>query len=340
MMLTIARPDDWHLHLRDGAMLEAVLPYTAAHFGRALAMPNLVPPVTTAALAAAYRQRILDAGAGDFEPVLAGYLTNRTDPDDVAAGFRDGAWRAMKLYPAKATTNSDHGVTDIDSIRPVFERMAEIGMPLCVHGEVTSDDVDIFDREAVFLDTVLTPVREALPSLKIIVEHATTRQSVEFVEAYANTWASLTPHHLWWNRNAIFAGGLRPHAYCLPVLKREEHREALVRAAISGDPKFFAGTDSAPHPVHRKESDCGCAGVFCAPTALSTYAEVFEREGALERLETFTSFHGADCYGVPRPTETVTLVKEAWTPPETITAGEHPVRVFRGGESVAWRVET
>jgi dihydroorotase len=338
MLLTIARPDDWHLHLRDDAMLAAVLPHTSAHFGRALAMPNLAPPVTKAAHAAAYRERIRALTTDNFEPIMTGYLTDKTDPDDVAAGYESGVWRAMKLYPAKATTNSEHGVTDIDGLRPVFARMAEVGMPLCVHGEVTDADVDVFDREAVFLNDVLLPLRRALPALRIVVEHATTRQSVEFVEAHDNTYASITPHHLWWNRNAIFAGGLRPHAYCLPILKREEHRAALVRAACSGDARFFAGTDSAPHHVHRKESDCGCAGVFCAPTAMTTYAEVFERQGALEHLEAFTSLNGADCYRLPRPTETITLERLDWTPPETIMAGDHAVRVFRGGESVGWRV--
>ncbi|MFT4622654.1 MAG: dihydroorotase [Myxococcota bacterium] len=338
MMLTLARPDDWHVHLRDGEMLAAVLPATAAHFGRALVMPNLVPPVTTAAEAAGYRARIAAQSPAGFTPVLAGYLTDTTDPADVAAGFADGVWRAMKLYPANATTNSHHGVTDIAGRMPVFERMAAIGMPLCVHGEVTDPGVDVFDREAVFLADVLAPIRAALPELRIVVEHATTREAVQFVEAHANTWASITPHHLWWNRNALFAGGLRPHAYCLPILKREGDRRALVDAACSGDGRFFAGTDSAPHAVHRKEQDCGCAGVFCAPTALPTYAEVFDDEGALDRLEGFTSHHGADCYGLPRPSATVTLVKEAWVPPETLQAGAQTVRVFRGGETVRWRV--
>ncbi len=335
--LSIRTPDDWHVHLRDGAMLAAVGPLQAVSFRRALVMPNLTPPVTSAADAAAYAARIRACVDG-LEPILTGYLTDHTEPDDVAAGFSDGAWRAMKLYPANATTNSSLGVRCIEACMPVLERMAELGMPLCVHGEVTDPTVDVFDREAVFIETSLAPLVARLPSLRVVFEHATTADAVAFVRSHPQVAATITPHHLWWNRNAIFAGGLRPHAYCLPVLKRERHRAALVDAATSGSPQFFLGTDSAPHPTHRKESDCGCAGVFSAPTALSTYAEVFEQQGLLGRLEGFASVHGAAFYGLPVTEERLTLVRDGWDAPETVMAGAHQVRVFRGGERLPWRV--
>lgn len=335
MQLVLRRPDDWHLHLRDGEMLAAVAPHSRA-FGRVIAMPNLSPPITTVAAAAAYRERIEAAG---LRPLMTCYLTDRADPGELARGFCEGVWVAAKLYPAKATTNSEHGVTDVAQVMAALERMAEIGMPLLVHGEVTDPDVDVFDREAAFLDRVLGPLCARLPSLKVVLEHATTREAVAFVQsAPRHVAATLTPHHLWWNRNALFDGGLRPHAYCLPVLKRERDRLALRAAATSGDPRFFAGTDSAPHAVARKEQDCGCAGVFCAPTALAAYAQVFEDEGALDRLEGFLSLHGAAFYGLPPSEERVALLREPWTPPVVVPAAEGGVRVFLGGEVLRWRV--
>ncbi len=334
--LTIPRPDDWHVHLRDGAMLASVAPFSAG-FGRILAMPNLVPPVDTAAAARAYRARIAATGA-PFAPLLATYLTDRTDPDDLEAGFRAGDLVAVKWYPAGATTHSDRGVTDVRHVAAVLERMAAIGLPLLVHGEVTDRRVDIFDRERVFLETILGPLLDRLPALRCVVEHATTRDAVAFVRSRPNTAATITPHHLWWNRNALFEGGLRPHAYCLPVLKREEDRQALRAAATGGDPRFFAGTDSAPHPVHKKEADCGCAGVFCAPTAIAAYAQVFDEEQALDRLGGFLSQHGAAFYRLPVSAETVQIEERAWTPPECIAIEGGTVRVFLGGETLRWAV--
>lgn len=333
--MQIRRPDDWHAHLRDGDRLAGIVPHHAG-FGRVLVMPNLAPPVTTAAEAAAYRARILAAGA-TFSPQMVCYLTDRTDPDDVAAGFADGVWVAAKWYPAKATTNSEHGVTSVAAIRPVLERMAEIGMPLCVHGEVTDPRIDVFDREQVFLDRVLGPLLHQVP-VRCVVEHATTRAAVAFVRAHDHVAATITPHHLAWNRNALFDGGLRPHAYCLPVLKREEDRQALIAAATSGDPRFFAGTDSAPHAVHDKEQDCGCAGVFNAPTAIAAYAQVFEEAAALDRLEGFLSLHGARFYGQAPSEERVELVREAWEAPATIAVARGEIRVFLGGERLPWSV--
>lgn len=342
--LLLRRPDDWHLHLRDGAMLRAVAPWSARTFGRVLVMPNLVPPVTSTAAARAYRQRILDAsgGADAFEPRMACYLTDDTDPDALAAGHAEGVWHAAKLYPAHATTNASHGVTDLSRIRGVLERMAEIGLPLCVHGEVVDPAVDVFDREAVFLDAVLEPLIEALPGLRVVIEHATTEAAVALVRRHdsGRIAATITPHHLWWNRNAIFAGGLRPHAYCLPLLKREADRQALVEAATSGDPRFFAGTDSAPHSRDRKECDHGCAGVFCAPSALPAYAQIFEAQGALDQLEAFTSTHGAAFYGLPPATEQIALVREPWEVPRTVPVeGTQPLTVFLGGETLDWRID-
>jgi len=338
--LTLRRPDDWHLHLRDGEMLRAVLPYTAASFGRAIAMPNLKPPVTTAAAAARYRDQILEAGAGlDFQPLMTGYLTDTTDPDDVAAGFADEIWVAMKLYPANATTNSVHGVTDLAHVMPVLQRMTDIGMPVLLHGEVTHSDVDIFDREAVFVDTVLAPLLAELPTLKVVLEHVTTAHAAEFV-ASANhpIAATITPHHLWWNRNALFAGGLRPHAYCLPILKRETDRRALRAAATSGSPRFFLGTDSAPHRVGDKEKDCGCAGVFCAPVALAAYAQVFEEEAALDKLEGFASLHGPAFYGLDPSASTLTLERNPWTAPDFIDVDGARVRSFLSGQTLQWQI--
>ncbi|HEX8443403.1 MAG TPA: dihydroorotase [Allosphingosinicella sp.] len=333
--LTIRRPDDWHVHLRDGAMLEAVLPWTARQFGRAIVMPNLDPPVTDMARARAYRERIhatLPEGAG-FQPLMTCYLTDRTDPDDLALGHAEGVFTAAKLYPAGATTNSAHGVTDIANIRPVLERMERIGMPLLVHGEVTDPEIDIFDREAVFLERVLAPLRRDFPALNVVLEHVTTAEGVAFVEeGGSGLAATITPHHLIINRNALFAGGLRPHAYCLPVAKRERHRLALRRAATSGSARFFLGTDSAPHTVERKESACGCAGVWNAPFALEAYTAVFDAEGALDRLEAFSSENGPRFYGLPLNSGTVTLERSAGMVPERI--GE--VVPFGAGESFGW----
>ncbi|MEO6040538.1 MAG: dihydroorotase [Croceibacterium sp.] len=332
-MLTIRRPDDWHVHLRDGDMLRAVAPYTARQFARAIVMSNLSPPVARAADAAAYRERIVAAVPG-FTPLMTAYLTDDTDPGDLAAGFADGVFTAAKLYPAGATTNSASGVTDVARIRPVLERMAGIGMVLCVHGEVTDPAVDVFDREAVFIERVLAPLLRELPELRVVFEHATTTEAVKFVEAAGgNVAATITPQHLHLNRNAMFAGGLRPHAYCLPVAKREQHRLALRRAATAGSAKFFLGTDSAPHLREAKESACGCAGIFNAPHALECYAAVFEEEGALGRFEGFASEHGARFYGLPLNEGTVTLEKIASEVPPQI-AGVVP---FHAGETLRWR---
>jgi dihydroorotase len=333
--ITIRRPDDWHVHLRDGAMLEAVAPYTARQFARAIIMPNLVPPVTTAAAAAAYRDRIVAAAGRGFTPLMTAYLTDDISPDEIERGHRDGIWVAAKLYPAGATTNSASGVTDIRNIYAALERIERIGMVLCVHGEVTDPEVDIFDREAVFIDRVLTAVARDLPGLKIVFEHVTTRDAVQFVEAAGRqVAATVTPHHLVINRNAIFAGGLRPHAYCLPVAKREDHRLAVRKAATSGSPKFFLGTDSAPHARSAKETSCGCAGIFNAPFALESYATVFEEEGALDRLEGFASEYGARFYGLPLNEGQVTLERREVSVPAEI-AGVVP---FHAGEALGWRL--
>ena len=339
--LTLRRPDDWHLHFRDGAMMRAVVPYTARQFARAIVMPNLSPPVTTSALAEAYRKRIVAAvpkGAA-FTPLMTAYLTDETDHDDLAAGFADGVLTAAKLYPAGATTNSAQGVIDVANIMPVLERMAAIGMPLCVHGEVTSDDIDIFDREAVFIDRVLAPLVDRLPELKVVFEHITTHQAVDFVEtAGSQVGATITPQHLHINRNAILVGGIRPHMFCLPVAKREEHRLALRRAATSGSAKYFLGTDSAPHPRHAKESACGCAGIFNAPHALESYAAVFEEEGALDRLEAFASENGPRFYGLPLNEGTVTLEKAEASVPDEIDCGGETIVPFHAGETMRWRL--
>lgn len=341
--LTIRRPDDWHLHFRDGETMRAVVPWTARQFARAIVMPNLAPPVTTSALAAAYRERIAAAvPAGvSFEPLMTAYLTDTTDAGDLAAGFADGVLTAAKLYPAGATTNSASGVTDVARIEGVLERMAAIGMPLCVHGEVTSAEIDIFDREAVFIDRILAPLVARLPTLRVIFEHVTTSEAVAFVEsAGANVAATITPQHLHINRNAMLVGGIRPHLYCLPVAKRESHRLALRRAATSGSAKFFLGTDSAPHHRHTKETACGCAGIFNAPFALESYLQVFDEEGALDRFEGFASEHGARFYGLPLNEGTVTLERAAVEVPAEVPGGEAPIVPFHAGETLSWRFVT
>ncbi|WP_423599065.1 dihydroorotase [Roseateles sp. MS654] len=339
--LVLTRPDDWHVHLRDGAALQSVVPYTARQFARAIAMPNLKPPITTAEQAQAYRQRILAAvPAGvDFEPLMTLYLTDRTRPDEIAAAKAAGVV-ALKLYPAGATTNSDAGVTDIRKTYATLEAMQKAGLLLLVHGEVTDGDVDVFDREAVFIDRVMQPLRKDFPELKVVFEHITTKEAAQYVtDADRFTGATVTPQHLLYNRNAIFMGGLRPHYYCLPVLKREEHRLALIRAATSGSPKFFLGTDSAPHASVMKENSVCGAGCFTALSALELYAEAFEAANALDKLEAFASFHGADFYGLPRNTSTVTLHKTDWTLPESVAFGEAAqLKPLRGGEVMHWKL--
>ena len=340
--LTLTRPDDWHLHLRDGALLRAVLPASARQFGRAIVMPNLKPPVTTAAQALAYRQRIVQAlpAGADFQPLMTLYLTDDTPPAEAAAAAAAGIV-AFKLNPAGATTNSDSGVTDLRKTQATLEAMQRHGLKLLVHGEVTDPDVDIFDREAVFIDRVLAPLRRDFPELKLVMEHITTEQAAQYVQdAGAHTAATITAHHLLYNRNAIFQGGIRPHWYCLPILKRERHRQALLRAVASGHPRFFLGTDSAPHPIPAKESDCGCAGCYTAHAALELYATAFEQAGALERLEAFASFNGPDFYGLPRNTDTVTLVRERWTPPASYAFGEEAqLTPLAAGEPLSWRLQ-
>lgn len=338
--LTLRRPDDWHVHLRDGAMLRAVAPYTAAQFARAIIMPNLREPVTTPAAATAYRDRIKAAVGPDasFKPLMTCYLTDNADGDDIVRGFRDGAFTACKLYPANATTNSSHGVTDVKNIYPALEAMQRAGMALLVHGEVTDSDIDVFDREAVFIERILGPVVRDFPALKIVFEHITTADAADFVtEGGATIAATITPHHLAFNRNAMFQGGMRPHYYCLPVAKRERHRLALRKAATSGSAKFFLGTDSAPHTVDAKESACGCAGVFNAPFALESYAKVFDEDGALDRLETFASINGPQFYGLPVNEERIVLRRDGHTVPEIIEAGGESVVPFLAGETLAWR---
>jgi dihydroorotase len=333
--LTIRRPDDWHVHLRDGDMLRRVAPWTARQFARAIVMPNLVPPVTSVEAAAAYCDRIRAAAGGGFEPLMTAYLTDEADPAELARGFEQGVWIAAKLYPAGATTNSAGGVTAIGNIYPALERMQEISMVLCVHGEVTDPDVDIFDREAVFIDRILSPLVDEFPDLKIVFEHITTAEAADFVRDGPPTIAAtVTPQHLHINRNALFAGGLRPHAYCLPVAKREAHRLAVRKAAVSGSPKFFLGTDSAPHARSAKESACGCAGIFNAPYALESYASVFDEEGALDHFEGFASEHGANFYGLPLNEGTVTLERVSQIVPEDV--GE--LVPFHAGESLGWRL--
>ena len=335
--LILRRPDDWHVHLRDGAMLEAVAPWTARQFARAIVMPNLETPVITAAMAEAYRDRILAAAPG-FQPLMTCYLTDDSDPSELTGGLERGAWTAAKLYPAHATTNSAHGVTDVRNIYPVLEAMQRSGMPLLIHGEITDPEIDVFDREKVFIDRIFSALVRDFPGLKMVFEHITTAEAVDFVLAGGpNIAATVTPQHLHINRNALFAGGLRPHAYCLPVAKREEHRRAVRKAATSGSAKFFLGTDSAPHSVERKESGCGCAGIFNAPFALESYATVFEEEGALDRLEAFASENGPRFYGLPLNEERVALERAEAAVPESLPADGTSIVPFHAGQTLAWR---
>ncbi|SMB22361.1 dihydro-orotase [Sterolibacterium denitrificans] len=343
LTLTLTRPDDWHLHLRDDAALAAVLPDTARRFARAIVMPNLKPPVTTVAQAAAYRERILRAlPAGmRFEPLMTLYLTDNTPPGEIDAARASGFVHAVKLYPAGATTNSDAGVTDLARCRATLARMEVLGLPLLVHGESTDPVVDVFDREAVFIERTLQPLLKDFPALRLVLEHITTRDAVQFVAASAeNVAATITVHHLLLNRNALFVGGIQPHHYCLPVLKRETHRQALVAAAISGNPKFFLGTDSAPHARGAKEAACGCAGCYTAHAAIELYAEVFEAADALDRLEGFASFHGADFYRLPRNQERITLVREAWSVPASQPFDGDTLVPLRAGAKIAWRMQS
>ncbi len=339
--LTITRPDDWHLHLRDGAAMCDVLPHTAARFGRAIVMPNLKPPVTTTDLAQAYRERIVAAlpPGSRFEPLMTLYLTDNTCPDEIVRAKQSGVVHAVKYYPAGATTNSDSGVTAIEKCFPVLEAMAKAGMPLLVHGEVTDASVDIYDRERVFIDRTLAPLVERIPGLKVVMEHITTREAAQFViSAPSRIAATITAHHLLMSRNAMFAGGVRPHLYCLPILKRELHREELMAAAVSGNPKFFLGTDSAPHARHTKENDCGCAGMYTAHAGIELYAEAFAAANALDRLEGFASFFGADYYGLPRNAEKITLVNESWNVPASVPFGPDTLVPLRAGATVSWKI--
>ncbi|MCU4121213.1 dihydroorotase [Variovorax sp. N23] len=339
--LTLTRPDDWHLHVRDGAALQAVVPHSARQMGRALIMPNLRPPVTTAEQALAYRERILAAMPAEraFEPVMSLYLTDRLPADEIARAAAAGV-KAVKLYPAGATTNSDAGVTDIRKTYATLEAMQKHGLLLLVHGEVTDPSVDLFDREAVFIDRVMIPLRRDMPELKIVFEHLTTQEGAHYVrDAGPFTAATITAHHLLYNRNALFTGGIRPHYYCLPVLKREVHRLALVAAATSGSDRFFLGTDSAPHAAHLKEHAFGCAGCYTALTAIELYAQAFDNAGALDKLEGFASFHGADFYGLPRNTDTITLQRESWTVPETLPYGDAMLKPLGGGETLNWKLQ-
>jgi dihydroorotase len=339
--LTLRRPDDWHVHLRDGAALGAVAGFTARQFGRAIVMPNLKPAVTTAASARAYRERIMAAlpAHARFEPLLTLYLTNTTPPEEIDRARATGFVHGVKLYPAGATTHSDAGVTNIEAVYRVLARMEEIGMPLLVHGESPHPEVDVFDRETHFIDSVLQPLLERFAALKVVFEHITTARAVEFVtHARAGVAATITPQHLLHNRNAIFSGGIRPHYYCLPILKRERDRLALLGAATGGNPRFFLGTDSAPHERASKENACGCAGMFTAHAAIELYAEAFESAGRLDRLEPFAAHFGADFYGLPRHGDTITLVKESWVPPATYDFGDGALVPYRGGEPIAWRL--
>ena len=340
--LSIRRPDDWHLHLRDGAMMEGILPHSATHFARAIVMPNLVPPVVTGEQAASYRDRILTAlpDGMTFEPLMTLYLTEQTDPEDVAKAHASGLVKAVKLYPAGATTNSASGVANFDTVRPVLEKMAEIGLPLCVHGEVTAPEIDIFDREAAFIDLVLDPIRRATPGLRVVMEHITTGDAVAYAEDQDDTLgATITVQHLMLDRHDMLVGGIRPHYYCLPILKRGAHRLELLRAATSGAPRFFLGTDSAPHATHTKENACGCAGCFTAPVAMSCLAQTFDEADALDNLEAFTSQNGPAFYGLPENTDTITLTKGAPLDiPDQVETGAGPVTVFDPGRPVLWHV--
>jgi dihydroorotase len=339
--LTITRPDDWHLHLRDGVTMASVLPHTARQFARAIVMPNLKPPITTTAQALAYRERILAAlpQGMQFEPLMTLYLTDNTPPEEIRRARESGLVHAVKLYPAGATTNSDAGVTDLGKCRRTLEAMQEVGMPLLVHGEVTDHDIDIFDREAVFIDRVMIPLRRDLPELRVVFEHITTRDATQYVsDADPNVAATITAHHLLYNRNEIFRGGIRPHYYCLPVLKREVHRQALVQAATSGSPKFFLGTDSAPHPKGAKEHACGCAGCYTALHAMELYAQAFDAAGALDKLEGFASFHGPEFYGLPRNQGVITLQRENWQLPAELPIGDATVVPLNAGGTLGWKM--
>lgn len=341
-VITLRRPDDWHVHLRDGEMLRTVVPYTSETWGRAIVMPNLVPPVTTVEAARSYRQRILDAvpAGQSFEPLMTCYLTDSLDPDEIERGFRDQVFFAAKLYPANATTNSSHGVTSIDAIMPVLERMESLGMPLLVHGEVTHADIDIFDREARFIETVMEPLRQRLPGLKVVFEHITTKDAADYVrEGNSLLAATITPQHLMFNRNHMLVGGVRPHLYCLPILKRNIHQQALRELVASGFERAFLGTDSAPHSRLRKEASCGCAGCFNAPTALGAYATVFEEMNALHHLEAFCSLNGPRFYGLQPNQETIQLVREESTVVDTIMFEDDALIPFLAGESIRWRVQ-
>jgi dihydroorotase len=340
--LTITRPDDWHLHLRDGEMLKAVLPHSASWAGRAIIMPNLVPPVVTGNDASAYRARIEQAlpDGYDFTPLMVLYLTQQSDPADIRAAHEKGVIQAVKLYPAGATTNSASGVKDIDAVMPVLEMMAECGIPLLVHGEVTHDSVDIFDREAVFIERYLKQMVKSFPNLRVILEHITTQQAVDFVIAgNENIAATITPQHLLYNRNHMLVGGIRPHLFCLPVLKRDIHQKALIEAAVSGNKKFFLGTDSAPHTKESKESCCGCAGCFSHPAAVELYAEVFDQADALDKFEAFASINGADFYGLPYNKTKITLNKESWTIPESLPFGDSKIVPLAAGNNIKWKLE-
>lgn len=341
--LTFTRPDDWHLHLRDGNAMRSVLPDTAKRFARAVIMPNLRLPIVTTEQAAAYHARILSALpaelAGQFEPLMTLYLTDTTSPEEITRARASGIVHGVKLYPAGATTNSDAGVTDIVRCEATLGKMEELGMPLLVHGEVVDPAIDIFDREKIFIDRILIPLLQRFPGLRVVFEHITTREAVEFVQAVPNrVAATVTAHHLMLNRNALFTGGLRPHHYCLPVLKREVHRQALLEAVISGDSRFFLGTDSAPHPISNKESSCGCAGIYSAHAAIEFYAEIFEQTDRLDRLEAFASFHGPDFYGLPRNSDRISLVRESWQIPEQVELDEEKLIPLKAGERVHWKL--
>lgn len=338
--LTITRPDDWHIHFRDAEAMRSVVPDTARVFGRAIVMPNLKPPVVNVTQASEYHQRLCAAANNPkFQPLMTLYLTDNTNAEDLLAAKASGLVHAVKYYPAGATTNSESGVTEIKKAYAAIAAMEEIGMPLLLHGEVTDGDIDIFDREAVFIERHLRPLLRDFPNLKVVLEHITTRQAAEFVaSASPNVAATITVHHLLYNRNALFQGGIRPHMYCLPVLKREPHRQALVAAATSGNPKFFLGTDSAPHAIGAKESACGCAGIYTAHSAIELYAEAFEAADALDKLEAFASFHGADFYGLPRNTDQITLVRDSWQVPERLSLGDTYLQPLRAGETLHWRV--
>jgi dihydroorotase len=335
--LTIRRPDDWHVHLRDGEMLKLVAPFTSRQFARAIVMPNLVPPLATLGAAADYRQRIRDAAEPGFQPLMTFYLTDGAEPDLVESGYNDDVWLAAKLYPANATTNSAFGVSNVRNIYPVLERMQRIGMVLCIHGEVTDPDVDVFDREVVFIERILGPLTRDFPELKVVLEHITTAEAADFVQtAGPNLAATITPQHLMFNRNAMFERGLRPHAYCLPVAKREKHRQAVRRAATSGSPKFFLGTDSAPHPRHAKESSCGCAGIFNAPVAMEAYATVFDEEGALDKLESFASENGPSFYGLPLNEGEIILERKTMEVPDALGLDDIELVPFLAGTELPW----